>query len=297
MPLVSDNWATILLPGLRKVFESKFREQTSNLPALFSMKTSEKAQEFDLQTDEFNDFAQFQGTIPYDDMGEGYKTTYTHSEYARGFKVERKLVKDDLYGTINRKPSLLSLSARRRRERDGAAVFNNAFNSSFVGGDGVSLANTAHPSKNGGSNQSNTGTLAFSPANVEATRRLMIQFKTGRDGIMDVHPDLLLVPLELEEKGYELINSKGKVDTASNNVNFHQGKYKMLVWPNYLTSSKNWFFIDSSYMKEFLMWFDREPVQFFKDQDFGTLVGAYAGYMRYVAGFSDWRWIYAQQPA
>ena len=122
----------------------------------------------------------------------------------------------------------------------------------------------------------------------------MIQFKRGRDGIIDVHPDLLLVPLALEEKGYELINSKGKVDTAQNNVNFHLGKYKLLVWSNYLTSLNAWFFIDSAYMKEFLLWFDREPVQFFKDQDISTLVGAYAGYMRYSFGWSDWRWIFGQ---
>src|SRR3990167_7247290 len=147
MPLISENWASILTPGIRKVFENKFREAVSNLPVLYSMRTSEKAEEFDLLTDEFKDFEPFTGTIPYDDMGEGYKTTYTPAEYAKGFKVERKLVKDDLYAIINRKPSMLALSARRRRERDGASVFNNAFNSAFTGGDSLSLCNTAHTSK------------------------------------------------------------------------------------------------------------------------------------------------------
>jgi len=297
MPLVSENWANILAPGLRKVFESQFREVTTNIPVLFSMKISEKAQEFDLLTDEFKDFEPLTGSIAYDDMGESYKTTYTHQEYAKGFKVERKLVKDDLYGTINRKPALLALAGRRRRERDGASVFNNAFNNAFTGGDSVSLCNSAHTSANQGSNQSNTGVLEFEPVNVEATRRLMIAFKSGRDGIIDVHPDMILVPLGLEEKAYELINSRGKVDTAQNNVNFHLGKYKLLVWPNYLTSQKSWFFIDSAYMKQFLLWFDREPVQFFKDQDFGTLISAFAGYMRYSFGWSDWRWLFGQNPA
>jgi hypothetical protein len=41
--------------------------------------------------------------------------------------------------------------------------------------------------------------------------------------------DMLLVPITLEEEAFELINSTGKVDTADNNKNFHEGKYKLLL--------------------------------------------------------------------
>jgi len=297
MPLISENWADLLEPGLRKVFDNVFREQVSNIPVLYKMATSQKAQEFDLLTDEFSDFEKFEGVIKYDDNQQSFKTTYTHEEFARGFKVERKLVKDDLYSVINRRPSLLSMSARRKRETDAASTFNNSFNAGFTGGDSLSLCNSAHTSKNDTFKQSNTGTSILSPTNIEATRRLMIKFRSGRNGIINVNPDLLVVPLELEEQAFEFINSKGKVDTAQNNINFHMGKYKLVVWPNYLTSAKSWWFVDSSYMKQFLLWFDREPVQFFKDQDFGTLVSAFAGYMRYSFGWSDWRWVFGQNPA
>lgn len=295
--LVPENWPNSLLPGLRKVYVNVFREFTSNLPALFSMQKSEKAQEFDLQDDEFKDFEKFTGTIPYDDMREGYKTTYTHDEYARGFKITRTLVQDELYGTINKKPSMLALAARRRREKDGASVFNNAFNSSFTGGDSLALCSTAHTSRNSDLTQSNYGTLPLTGPNIEATRRRMMAFHSGRDGIINVSLDMILVPLALEEVAWQIINSRGQVDTAQNNPNFHYGKYKLLVWPNFLTSSSAWFSIDSQYMKQFLLWFDREPVQFFKDQDFGTLVSAFAGYMRYSYGWSDWKWVYGNLPA
>ena len=296
--LISENWPNILLPGLRKVFVNQFREFTSNLPALFSMQTSDKAQEFDVDDDEFLDFAPMTGTIPMDDMKEGYKTTYTHQELARGFKVNRALVMDDQYGVINRKPAMLSLSARRRREKDGASIFNNAFNAGYTGGDGVSLCNASHPSRQDAAFlQSNTSTLPLTPANVETNRRRMSAFRSGRNGIIDVTMDTILVPIELEEKGFEIIKTAGKVDTAQNNVNFHQGRYKMIVWKNFLTSSTAWFSMDSGYMKQFLLWFDREPVQFFRDQDFSTLVASYAGYMRNSQGWSGWRWIYGNNSA
>lgn len=295
--LVSENFADLLEPGLRTIFSDAFNKHESQLPVLFNMQDSEKAVEHDLEMGDIADFEQFTGTIAYDDQKQGYKTNYEHTEYARGFKVERKLVKDDLYSQINRKPQGLGLSAARKREIDGAGVFNNSFNSGYTGGDALSLCNSAHTSNVGGATQSNTGTSSMSPTNVEATRRLMVKFKSNRDNTIQVMPDLLLVPLELEQTAYEIINSKGKVDTANNNVNFHFGKYKLVVWPNYLTSSTRWWMIDSQLMKMFLLWFDREPVQFFKDSDFETLAAKFAGYMRYSRGWSDWRWVYGQNPS
>lgn len=295
--LVSENFADLLEPGLRHVFADWFNQQNSQLDTLFSMKTSEKAVEHDLEMGDIADFEPFTGTVPYTDIKQGYKTNYEHQEFAKGIKIERKLVKDDLYSQIQRRPAALGLAASRRREKDGASVFNNAFNSAVTGGDSLPLCSTAHTSAVGGTNQSNSGTTAMSPTAVEATRRLMVKFKTNTDGEFSVTPDLLLVPVDLEQTAYEIINSKGKVDTAQNNANFHYGKYKLVVWPNFLTSSTRWFMIDSQLMKMFLLWFDREEVQFFRDSDFETLVAKFAGYMRYSFGWSDWRWVYGQNPS
>lgn len=291
MTMIQENWPNLLEPGLRKVFADVFNRQETMLPVLFSMQESSKAVEHDLEMGDIADFEPFEGSIPYDDTGEGYKTDYTHLEYARGIKIERRLVLNDQYSVINRRPQALGLAAYRRREADGASVFNNAFNSAVVGGDGVSLCNSAHPSKVGGANQSNISTDSFSPTAVETARQTMTQFKSNRDNVITVKPDMLIVPLQLEEKAFELINSKGKVDTAQNNSNFHQGKYKLVVWNNYLTSSTKWWMVDSELMKMFLLWFDREPVQFFKDRDFDTLQAKYAGYAYYSFGWSDWRFV------
>lgn len=295
--LVSPNWPDLLEPGLRKAFDDSYRERPSNIALLFDVQSSNKAIEHDLSESALLDFEPFNGAIPYDDMGEGYKTNYVHQEYARGFKVERKLVDDDLYGIINRRPSRLGRAARRRREKDAASMFNNAFNAGFLGGDGVSLCNSAHPSNNSSATQSNTGTLVLNDVNLEATRRLMIGFQDDRGGIIDMEPDFILVPTALEQTAWEIINSKGKPDTADNNANFHMGKYKLLVWHNYLTSSAQWYLMDSLMMKEYHIWFDRITPEFFKDREFDTLNSKFAGYMRYSFGWSDWRGVYGQMPA
>lgn len=295
MPYVQENFADLLEPGLRKIFADVFNRQESMLSVLYSMQTSDKAVEHDLEMGDMANLEPFEGSIPYDDTGEGYKVNYTHLEYARGIKVERRLVINDLYNIINRRPAALAISAFRRREADGASVFNNSFGSAgFLGGDGLGLCNTAHTSNNGGSNQSNSGTDALSATAVETARQTMIAFKSNRDNVITIRPSMLIVPHQLEEKAYEIINSKGKVDTAQNNANFHQGKYSLVVWQNYLTSSTKWWMVDAELMKMFLLWFDREPVQFFKDRDFDSLQAKFAAYAYYSFGFSDWRWVYGE---
>lgn len=291
MPFVQDNFADLIEPGLRKVFSDVFNKQESMLSVLFNMQSSDKAVEHDLEMGDIANLEPFEGSIPYDDSGEGYKKDYTHLEYARGIKVERRLVINDLYNVINRKPQTLALAAFRRREADGAGVFNNAF-SGTDGGDSLPLCSTAHTSRVGGATQSNSGTDAFTAVAVETARQAMIGFKSNRDNIIPIKPSLLIVPHQLEEKAYEVINSKGKVDTAQNNANFHLGKYKLAVWPNYLTSSTRWWMADDQLMKMFLNWFDREPVQFFKDRDFDSLQAKFAAYAYYSFGWSDWRWVY-----
>lgn len=294
---ISENWADLMQPGLRKVFDGTFREFTSNLPVLYSMQSSKKQQEFDLTTDDKSSWEPKQGDIKFEDEVQGYKTTYTHTAYVSGKKFERELLMDDQYGVVERRTRLMARGARLRRERDGAALFNNAFNTAVTYGDGQPLCSAVHPSRNDLSLfRSNTGALSFTDANVEATRRLMIKQKTGTGEPAFLQPDMILAPIGLERAAWELLNSKGKIDSANNNANFHVGKYKLLVWPNFLTSDTKWYMVDSTMMKEFLLWFDREDVQFFKDRDLGTLVAAFAGYMRYSNGSSDFSWIYGQNP-
>jgi phage major head subunit gpT-like protein len=264
------------------------------LPKLFNMKKSSKSYEKDSSSSDLGDFEEFTGTVGYDATYQGYDKTYTPTEYVKGIKIERKLYDDDLYNIMNKKPKQLGYSAVRTREKLGAQIFNEAFTTAPADGDAVALCSASHPSPSGGSVQSNTGTTAISATAVEATRRLMVAYRGMNQEIISINPNLLLVPIACEETAYEIINSKGKIDSDANNVNFHEGKYKLAIWKNFLTDSNNWFMIDDSLMKDYLMWFDRIPVEFFQDKDSDTLLAKYCAYMRFSRGWSDWRWIYGQ---
>ncbi|MBW2086664.1 MAG: Mu-like prophage major head subunit gpT family protein [Deltaproteobacteria bacterium] len=274
------------------------------LPILFSMKKSKKSSEKDSSAGALGDFEEFTGTVGYDDTVQGYDRTYTFTEKVKGMKIERKLRDDDQYQIINRRPKQLAYSATRTREKDGAAIFNNAFTSEPSAALGGPLDSSGNPTElcasdhyNVGNHatQSNEGTSALSATSVEATRRLMAAFTGDQGEVINVNMDTILAPLGQEETAWEIINSKGKIDTADNNANFHFGKYKLIVWKNFLTDSNNWFAIDMDLMKDFLLFWDRIPLEFFQDSDSDTLVAKYIAYMRYGIGWSDWRWVYGHK--
>jgi hypothetical protein len=294
---INEQWVQLLEPGLRNIFDVATGElaAASKIPLLYNINGSSKAEEHDLGIGSFGNWSEYKGTIEYDEPEQGFKTTYTHVEFAQGFTVARKLVDDDQYNVINAMPRKLAVGAMRKREIDAASVFNNAFSSSYVGGDSIALCG-AHPySPGNASTQSNTGTTALSYDAIIATRKLMRSFEDDRGQLVPINPDTVLVPPELENTAWEIINSMGKVDTANNNENYVRSTgINLVVW-DYLTDANNWFMLDSSLAGMYLNWFNRVPLEFATDPtgDY-TLNARFRGYMRYSYGWSDWRFVYGQ---
>jgi len=297
---ISEQWGELLEPGLRTIFNLQFSALAaqSRIPILFNQMGSQKSSEYFLGVGGMGDWETYGGAIEYDDPEQGFKTTLTHEEYAKGFKVERKLVDDDLYNIINQRPVGLAMGANRTREKHAASIFNNAFSASFTGGDAIALCG-AHPySPGNGTTHSNTGTTALSYASVISTRQLMRAFVDDRGEIISINPDTIVVPPELEDEANSIINTMNsnslqKPGTASFEDNFVARQGIQYVMWDYLTDANNWFMIDSQLAKMHLLWLDRVPIEFSMDpaSDF-NLEAKFRGYMRYSYGFSDWRWVY-----
>lgn len=288
---------SIVQRDLSEVFLDQQRSFESMLPSLFRMVEATQGTEYDLETGDIGAVSEFTGEIAYDDFAEGYKKSITETEYALGLKIQRRLLRNDLYEVVRNSVGLMSDSFNQKKELIGASIFNNAFNTVHTVGDGLALCTASHTSKVGGAVQGNAGSSGLSAANVEATRILMVKFKTNRDNIRTAKPSLLLVPTDLHEKAWEIVNSYGKMDTAMNNRNFHFGKWNLAVWDNFLTDTTNWFMIDERLMKMVLKYRIWEAVQFFRSGEFDTLVQKYAGYMSVAVSTVEWRWVYGHNAA
>ena len=290
--LLSPNWNDLLEKDFMKITYDKYGQIQNMIPTLFNVMKSNAAFEKTSAVGQVPDFSEFDGKIEDVEPTQGYDKTYTFTEYTAKIRIQRKLAADDNYRIMNKYPTGLATSAVRSKEKLGARIFNLAFTYEPSDGDGAELCASDHGSNVAGvPSQSNEGTNALNAANVETVRIAMNDFRSDINELIPIDPNTIIAPIALEQTGWEIINTKGKVDTANNNANFHKGKYNLIIWKR-LTDTDNWFMTDYSMQKQDLMWFNREPYQFFQDKDSSTLLAIYLGYYRVGTGWDDWRFIY-----
>jgi hypothetical protein len=311
MAMISDHWSQLVDPRIREAFFLGFSgddRRQSMLPAIFDIRSSALADEKILGIGgipssgwNFED----SGRVQYTEPVKGFEETMTHHEFVRGMMVERKLIDD------NRIPQALSAarnlgdSAFRVREKAGANVFINAFSAATsetlddfgtdaTGSDLVALCSDAHDtSPQDTTNLVNEGTLALSKANLSTTRQLHMAQTDMNGDLLNIMPDELLVPPELEDTALEIVRSALDPASANNAINPQAGRFRVIVW-HYLTDATAWFTMDSGMRRQHLAWFDRIPLEFAREEDFDTLIGKWRAYMRWSLGWSDWRWVYGQ---
>ncbi len=292
---ISEQWAYLLEPGLREIFfmQVDALAAESKIPILFDEIGSNKASEAFVGVGGMGDWQSYKGAIEYDDIEQGFKSTITHDEKVKGFKVERKLVDDDQYNIIRPQPAQMALSAMRTREKDAANIFVNSF-SSGTGGDSSYLCVSTHDySPSNGAHQSNAGSSALSYSAINTTRLAMRALEDDRGELIQCMPDTLLVPPELEETAHMIFRTQNQVDTTDYHANFVGSWLKRVVVWDYLTDANDWWLIDSRMAKLYLKWINRIPLEFELDPTSNfRLEARFRGYMRYSTGWSDWRWVY-----
>lgn len=302
IPLLSEGFPDALEPGIREWFFQGMLRRTTLRTQLFNVYQGQK------DTDHFENF----GAIApdawrnYNNTGRaasvgfdrGYKTNITPGEFIVELPIKRKFIEDNLYPQIMNPTMQLGDSYALLTEVDAASVLNNAFSSSYLGGDAVALCSASHPNApdNTGVTQSNTGTAALNYANVEATRLLMQAFKDDKGNLVAVVPDTLIVPPALEFTAQQLFGSPDDPTTANRAKNPRYGAYNIIRW-DYLTDSNNWFLVDSFRMKMNLLWNDRVPLDIHLKAGDTSIEAIWIARSRYGYGWTDWRWIYGQNVA
>ena len=308
MPLTSGNFADLLKPGLKRVYDLAMSRPRPIMEMLFGVETSTRYEEQYQGMGAMGLVPAFDGTVPYTDFDAGYRVDIRNYEFALGMQVERRLVDDDQFNQIKRRASNMADAFNITIETDAAQVFINGFTddgtnrmgASTNGADAVGLLSAAHPYSpaNSGTTQSNEGTLALTIDNLDTTRQNMRNFTDDQGQLLGVNPDMLLVPPELERTATQLVSERAiyEPNSAQYDVNMFSGRFRPVVWDR-LTDSNAWFLIDSTLMKQHLLWQWRIRPEFAQAEDFDGLTAKFRGYMRYGIGWTDWKWIFGQNPS
>jgi hypothetical protein len=291
-----------LEPGLNALFGLEYDRYDNEHKEIFDEESSERAFEEEVMLSGFGQ-APVKGegsAITYDTAGESFTARYTHETIALAFAITEEAVEDNLYDKLSaRYTRALARSMSNTKQVKGAAVLNNAFSSSYLGGDGVSLVNSAHTTVGGG-NWSNTLATAadLNETSLEQSLIDISLFIDERGLKVALRGMKLIVPPALQFTVERLLKSEQRTGTADNDINaIKSGGYMPQGFTvNHFLTDPDAFFIKTD-APNGLKHFVRSPLKTALEGDFETGNVRYKARERYSFGWSDPRSLYGSPGA
>lgn len=295
--IMTSNHPKALWPGVKAWWGRTYNEHQTEYTDLFDSFDSSQAYEEDVQIVGFGlaPVKQQGAPVQYDSEIQGFLTRYTHVAYALGYIVTHEELQDDLYTQVsNTRAGSLAMGFRQTKERVGANIYNRAFNSSFVGGDGVSLVNTAHPNSSGGTFSNRLSVDAdLSEAALEDLIIQIMQATDDRGLLINLMPRSLHIAPQNWFNANRILKSVYQTGTANNDINVLNATNALpmgIKVNHYFTSPQAWFLRTN--VQNSMKHYTREAISFTQDNDFDTMNAKAKGYERYTFGWTDPRGVY-----
>jgi len=212
-----------LEPGLNALFGMEYARYDNQHTEIFETEASDRAFEEEVMIVGFGN-ASVKGegnAVEYDNATEGFTARYAHETVALAFSLTEEAVEDNLYDRLgSRYTKALARSMANTKQIKAASVLNNAFSSSYTGGDGVALVSNAHP-LGGGGTASNRPT-AYADLNETSLEDALINVSTlvdDRNLTIALQGRKLIVPPQLQFVADRLLQTPGRVGTSDNDIN------------------------------------------------------------------------------
>jgi len=291
--ITTGNHPKLLWPGIHELFGNKYNELDKEYTDLFEVRSSARAYEEMVETTGF-------GLVPVKDEGDssqydahiqGVTSRFVHTAYSLGYIVTKEELADNQYEEVSRqRAGSLAFSANQTRENVGAQIYNRAFSSSYLGADGVCLLSASHPDATAGTQSNLLATASdFNEASLEDMTIQIMNVKNSRGLRISLKPTVLLGPVNLVYEFERVLKSTLQSDSSLNAVNALRttGAVPTAKTNHYFTDTDAWFLKTNA--PGGLLWFDRAAVEFNRDSDFDTDNAKAKLYMRFSAGWSEWR--------
>lgn len=291
----------LLWPGVMSVFGDVYPRYEMEFKEIFEVRKSDKRYE------------QVVGMVPlglspvknegdsvaYSAIKQGFISQFTNVMYAKGVVVSLEALEDFQYapGLAERIGRDLAVSMRQTIETVAASVLNNAFSSSFLGGDGKALCVTDHPLAGiSGSTFSNRASTDadLSEAALEQAVIDIAAFVDDAGVKVQMKPTKLIVPRQLMFDARRILESDYKVGSADNDINAIMG-YIPGGWSvnHFLTDVDAWFL--KIECPDSLIMMDRADYAITSDDDFDTSNSKFKIMNRFSVGWANPRGIYGSQ--
>lgn len=300
--ITTGNHPKALWPGVKRWYGMNYERFAPIWPKMFEVMNSDQHYEETVEDVGFGlmSVKNQAGGVSYDTAQQGTISRFTHLTYSLGYIVTMEELMDNLYEKLSFKRSArLARSVAETQEIIHANVFNRGFNASYVGGDGVSLFSTAHPTANGTQSNRLAVDADISEASIED---MVVQIMNATD-TRGIRFNNMVRALAVSTANFfeanRIIKSVLQNDTANNAINVirstNQFPDGIIVNP-YFDDPDAWF-IRTTCADGGLVHFDRMLPTFEQDNDFDTKNLKASVVTRFSAGWDNWRQIYGSAGA
>ncbi len=291
-----------LEPGLNALFGLEYKQYGEQWTEIFDTESSDRAFEEEVMLAGFANAAvkpEGQG-VGYDDAQETFTARYTNETIALAFAITEEAIEDNLYDRLaSRYTKALARSMASTKNIKGAAVLNNAFDNTFLGGDGVELCSTAHPLAQGGTFRNEPSTAAdLNETSLENALIDISAFVDERNMIIALRGTKLIIPPQLQFIADRLLESTLRPGTSDNDINAtkNMGMVPEGYTVNHFLTDTDAFFLKTDAPNGFKH-FERSPMQTNMEADFDTGNMRFKARERYSFGFSDPRCVFGSPGA
>ena len=285
-----------LEPGLNALFGLEYQNYANEHSEIFDTENSDRAFEEEVMLSGFAN-AQVKGEgqgVSYDQAQETFTARYTHDTIALAFSITEEAIEDNLYDRLaSRYTKALARSMANTKQVKAANVLNNAFDSSFAGGDGKELCATDHPIIAGTFSNELATAADLSETSLEQALIDIAAFVDERGLKIAARGMKLIIPSELQFTAERLMKSAGQTGGNNNDVNavVSMGMVPQGYVVNHYLTDTDAFFIKTD-VPNGLKHFVRSPINTKMEGDFDTGNVRYKARERYSFGFSDPRGIF-----
>ena len=291
-----------LEPGLNALFGMEYARYENQHSEIYTTESSDRSFEEEVMLSGFGAApTKSEGTgVAFDDANEAYTARYNHETIALAFSITEEAVEDNLYDRLSsRYTKALARSMAHTKQVKGAAVLNNAFDSSVTGGDGLELCSTAHVLTTGSTFANEPSTAAdLNETSLEDALIKIAGFVDERGLIVALRGQKLVIPRQLQFVAERIMATTLRVGTADNDTNAIKS---MGMLPqgysvnDFLTDTDAWFVLTDA-PRGFLH-FDRVSSSTGMEADFDTGNMRYKARERYSFGYSDPRCVFGSPGA
>ena len=291
-----------LEPGLNALFGMEYARYDQEDKEIYDTESSERAFEEEVMLAGFGSApVKSEGSaVSFDDAQEAYTARYTHETIALAFSITEEAIEDNLYDRLaSRYTKALARSMAHTKQVKAAATLNNAFDSTFTGGDGKELCATDHPLVTGNSLRNEPSTAAdLNETSLENSLIDIAAFVDERGLKVSVRGLKLIVPSALQFVADRLLESTLRPGSSDNDVNAtrNMGMLPQGYVVNHYLTDTDAFFIKTDAPRGFVH-FERMGMSTKMEGDFDTGNVRFKARERYSYGYSDPRCIYGSPGA